>query len=709
MRKLLAALALMFCAPAAGAGSENRWLDTSYEAFLSRDLRASVRHFGDFPLFWWNHVVLDAMGDPAATETAARRICAALAESRLVARVPCLLKPVQAVADSWIADTPRRKPFPAETFDLQWQSAMAKAALPLPREIVEWLRKDPLNELEDLRQRLESAGSPGFIKKDGLLIDPPTGRVLIPVQLSYPPAESEKSAAVLKVVKQLCAKTACAGIHLLGPHAGTMENEMRIRADLQTVSVTGAAGLALLLVFLVFTRRARLLLLLPLMTIGMALAATLTWAVFGRIHAITLSFGPALVGLAFDYGVHAAFLDPRSRSAWRSNFMALLTSLVVMVLLAFSCVPLIRQMMFFSISGLIFSYAFFAHAMRRWPDTFRLAALRLSPRPSRPLATMAFALAGATGLLALNPLRLDLKQMNYQSPSTEELNSWWRDRGGGETPFTLSETRLENAHAARAWALAHGVRYEGPARDLPEPEVQKRNLSTWEGFCKADYFHRSELAERFFPPFQNLVCGDKAEVPAYLADFHNGGRWLNVLFAANEEQASLIRARFPEAQSPRELIRRFPERFAFELKWMLPLALLGALAFLGLHYRSAGPALLAALPFFSGVGLFALMSLILGLPLNFISLMGLLLVFGFSIDYGVFAVDLLRSGRPLDGDGVWSALAFCAVTTIAGFAPLAFAGHPVLHSLGHALLWGSVGTAIGAFWGIPAGHAWSRR
>ncbi len=704
--KVVLAFALFFCASPVFAG-ESRWIDTSYDSFLSHDLRESVSHYGEYPLFWWNHIVLEPSAESGQTEVIARQICASLSESRAIARTPCHAKALQLVAESWIADTPRRKPFPAATFDRQWQSALAKAALPIPREILEWLRRDPLNELDGLRLRHQSHGAGGFAQKDGLLFDPPTGRILIPVQFSHPPAESEKTALAMKVMDQLCLKTQCGGLHLIGPHAGTLENEMRIRADLNTVSVTGTAGLLLVVAFLLYTRRARLLLLFPLLGVGIALAAALTLAVFGRIHAITLSFGPALIGLALDYGVHAAFLDPKCRATWRSNFMALITSLVVMVLMAFSSVPLIRQMMFFATTGLIITYFLFHFVMRRSPQTFQLSPLLLAPRPSRPLGALAIALSAATLLLVFTPLRLDLKQMNFQSATTEDLNAWWMNRQGSETPFTLSEEKMEKAYAAKAWALTYGVRYEGPARDLPEPKVQERNRSTWKGFCTGDDFYRSELAERFFPPFQNLVCGERTGVPAYLADFYHGGRWLNVLFAANDAQAAAIRQHFPEAQSPREMIRRFPQTFARELKWMLPTALILALAFLGFYYRSLTPALLASLPFFSGTGLFALMTLLLDLPVNFISLLGLLLVFGFSIDYGIFAVDHFRSGEK-EGHGMWSALSFCAITTMAGFAPLAFGQHPVLNSLGHALLWGSVGTAIGAFWGIPFGYRWVR-
>lgn len=691
------------------ASGEPKWLDTTYDSFLTPQMKSAVANYRQYPLFWWNFVVVDRSGPPGQTEKIAAQICYALSESRAIRKLPCSfnLKNLKEFAESWIADTPLRREFPG-SFDLEWQSTLAKAALPLPREVLEWLRRDPLNELEDLKLRLESRTATPFTRKGGLLIDEHSGRVLIPVQFSFPPTESTRTAQFTEILNELCKKTSCGGIHMFGPHSGNLENEMQIRRDLDVVSSIGIGALVFLFGFILYTRRQRLLLLFPVMGLGVLCAGVLTVLVFGRIHAVALSFGPALVSLAMDYGIHAAFLDPRAKSTWRSNFIALLTSLVIMALLGLSAIPLLQQMMFFAVSGLILTYGFFYLAMTRWPRHFAVEKFALAPRPSKPLAGLSFTLALAVlGLFAL-PLHLDIKQMNFQSAKSEQLIQWFQKENGIELPYTVVENSVEQSHAAKAWADANGIRYEGLANDLPPAHIQAKHKSTWQEFCQGDYFMRSEQAERFFPPFINLVCGERPEVPNYLADFYSSGKWLGVFFAANETQADAVKERFPAATSPREVIVEFPKIFAGELRWMLPVSLLGALLFLGLYYKNLPLALLSALPFACGVGAFTAMIFILNLPLNFISFMGLLMVFGFSIDYGIFAVDFMKDPTK-DREGVWSALTICAATTITGFAPLAFAGHPVLNSLGHALLWGSVGTFIGSFWGVPAGFRFLRR
>ncbi len=702
MRIFTALMPLIFLS--SWSAADPRWLETTYDTFLTSELKSTVSNYRDYPLFWWNFIVIEPSSNSQAV---AATICEAIGESRAVAKLPCHfnLKSIKELAESWIADTPLRRNFPGAAFELQWQSAMAKAALPLPRELLEWLRRDPMNELEDLRLRLESRTTASFTRKGGLLLEESTGRVLIPVQLAFSPTESERTAAFVKILESLCQKTACPGLHMFGPHVGNMENEMQIRADLNAVSIAGIVALIGLFAFIIYRRRERLLLLFPIMGLGVAAAAVLTVLVFGKIHAITLSFGPALVGLALDYGIHAAFLNPAAKATWRSNFMALITSLVIMTLLGFSSVPLLRQMMFFAVAGLIFSYALFYWAMTKYPRQFSVPSFSLTPKASTPLAILSSVLAAAVALLFWQPLRLDLKQMNFQTAKSAELTSWFTEKNGLDSPYTMIENEadpVESSHVAKAWAKAQGIRYEGLANDLPPPSEQKKHQATWKTFCEGDYFRRHSDAERFFPPFINLVCGDRPAVPPYLADFHSGGKWLGVFFAADDAQGEIIKQKFPSAASPREMIVAFPRVFADELRWMLPIALLGSLIFLTLYYRNFLLAALAALPFACGVGTFALVTIAFGLPINFISLMGLLMVFGFSVDYGIFAVDYMKSPGP-ERAGVWSALTFCAVTTVAGFAPLALAAHPVLNSLGHALLWGSIGTYIGSFWGVPAG------
>lgn len=97
-------------------------------------------------------------------------------------------------------------------------------------------------------------------------------------------------------------------------------------------------------------------------------------------------------------------------------------------------------------------------------------------------------------------------------------------------------------------------------------------------------------------------------------------------------------------------------------------------------------------------------------PVDLISILGLLMVFGFSIDYGVFATDLYvknsealqKMDLPHLEQSVFSTLSLAAFTNLVGFFPLVFAQHTVLHQLGYALFFGTLGTYFGTIWGVPA-------
>lgn len=694
------------CGAHASAAS---WMDESYEVFLSGKLKRAVTNYRDYPVFWWNFFIFEKGASAGDAQAAAERVCAQIGSTKLkgIGKLPCYFTAdaMGEFAQSWLADTALRRDFPgAAEFMTEYSATLGKAALPLPREILKWLRMDPLDELNALKKLLQDKPTGKFEARGAYLYEPESGRVLMPVQFDFPPTHSSESRQVANAIEKLCSEDgACTGVTLFGPHAGSMENEFQVREDVGTVSLVGTLSLLALVAFIIWSRRYPLLYLLPIMGVTLALSAVATVAVFGSIHAISLSFGPGLVGLAMDYGIHAAFLDPRSKHTWRSNFMALITSLVIMILLGFSSIPLLRQMMFFGALGLTLTYFAFYFVMIRYPDAFTVSSFDIRPRPSRALEVVSLICLLGAGAVFMHPLRLDLKNLSYESPKTAELNPWFFKQAKEGVPYTLPETP-----EVGKWARDNGIRYEGAGNLLPSQDEQERHLNTWRKPCADGLFKSGTQAAKFFAPFEQTVCQRlqarplTLPAPAYLADFTNGQTWTAVLFPANEQQTAAIHARFPAASSPRELIGEFPKTFATELGWMLPVSLLGALIFLFFHYRRLSLALLAYVPFLTGVGAFALMAWPLQLPLTFVSLAGLLLVFGFSLDYGIFAVDyMLEPTR--ERAGVWSALTICAVTTTAGFAPMAMGQHPVLHNLGHALLWGSIGTFVGTFWAVPAG------
>ena len=169
----------------------------------------------------------------------------------------------------------------------------------------------------------------------------------------------------------------------------------------------------------------------------------------------------------------------------------------------------------------------------------------------------------------------------------------------------------------------------------------------------------------------------------------------------SDEQESFVRTSIPTAHSLREVVLAFPQTLARELMWMAPLSVFLVLVILMIYYRRLSYSLVALVPFLSGLGLFTVLALAFHLQVSFITVIGLVMCFGFSFDYAVFAVDsfAFQNGEP--GHGVWEAISTAALATLAGFVPLLFCRHPVLTHLGQALCISTTGCYLGAVWGVP--------
>ncbi len=700
---------ILFTGAVCGAAE---WLDRSPEVFLTRKLNAVTSRYREFPVFWWNFIVVDGQ----LTRDEGEKFCGEVQAKwgTAAAKMPCNFSPRQlaSLTHDWLADLPGRRTLPAQS---EWQKSMglvlSKASMPLPREMLELLRKDPFDTLAELKSRLDQRRPFDLPMTGGMIVDSSGRQTWMPVQLNYSPADSEKTAALNVSLKDACKNIeGCKAVTMFGPHFSNLENETRIREDINVVSVAGTVSLLLVALFVMYTRRQRIVLLMPILGAGLALAAVITVAVFGKIHGITLAFGPGIVGLAMDYGVHAVFMDPRSKATWKSNLAGLLTTLVILLILIFSQIPLLRQLMFFSAVGLIVSFVLFYAFLHRWPRAFMTKPYDFTPKTWIAGEYFAIGMLACCLLIFSRPLDLSIQHLNYESKSTVGLREWFTRHSTSLQPYWLEENAenpLASSHATRAWAAATGIAYEGAANFLSENDAVNR--ATWSELCKpGSPLKFLPVQEKFFAPFfEQVGCAQTVhrydlagDYPDYLKDFTAQGRWASLLFPTGTEQAEAVKQKFPEATTPREIFGAFPKIFMRELTWMVPAAFILALAFLYFHFRRLRFTLLSVVPFLTGVGCYALVAVSFSLPLSFISLIGLLMVFGFSLDYGIFVVDLLREHNE-NKYGVWSALSICSFSAVAGFAPLIFAGHPVLNDLGQTLLWGSLGTFIGTFWGIP--------
>lgn len=697
------------------APSQAGTFDRSHAIFFPPELKDSIGAQQEFPLFWWNFAVLEPRAADGTEDWAgAERLCAALknAGSALVRRAECgqSVSELGPLLGQWARDYPLRAPFPGvPAIKRKMAATLAKASLPSgDASLLSILQSDPLEGWLELKTRAEKRISVKLPRNRGFFADPETRRIVVPVQLAFPPGETRKTL-------ELREKTAGAVWILIGPHGSTLSNEAQVALDLKSVSWVGSLLLLLFAAFLAASKRWRLLLIVPPVLVAIGVAVLSVILLQGSIHGLTLALGTGIIGLALDYGLHAA-LDGDQARVWKSNLMGLLTTIVGLLVLMSSSVPLLRQMMLFACIGLVTAWLLLFILFMAIPERLVSHPLPLRFYASKPAAVAIGLIFGFAllGVVAVRP-NFEIQQFDYQDSPTRATSRWLFKTLNLRSPlFSINagEGAHDASHAEKTWADSQGITLETVSGYLPPLALQQKNIATWAPACHLSERTFTALEQKFFAPFLStslcptvvataLTDPELTHTRSYLAHLGSGNRWISLWLPSSDDQERAIRERFPAAVSLKEMVMTFPRTLARELSWMGPLALLLAGGSLGLYYRNRRLVLAALIPFFTGLGLVALAVFALGLETSFISIVALIIVFGFSIDYGIFATDLGLRAQGWKPDGVWTAITFAAIATVSGFVPLLFCRHPVLAHLGQTLFLGAVGTYLGTIWGIP--------
>jgi len=683
------------------------WMDRSHTIFLPPSIHESLNLQMEFPTMWWNFAVIDpvnGVSDFARAEAVCRGVTPLVGDLLLKTGCPDV-KSFMPLLSDWSHDLFLRQTYPgAEKLRDALASARAKASLPMDRDLLNVLRGDPLETYMELKHLMMKNVEIGLTQEKGFFVDPRTKKIAIPLQFAFAPQETDKSHTITAAV------TGAGGAVLIGPHMSAAENESRVRHDVDLITWIGAAITVLQLLFIVVTRRYNYLWLIPPVVVGVGGAIGLTILIFGSIHGLTLSLGTGLIGLALDFGLHSAH-NIHWRGVWRANLFGLLTTFAGLLAISLSGIPLLRQMMVFASLGLIISYSLYYWMHSRFPERFQVRAFHIHPRLNKVKTTLALAFAAMSvvGLTFLRP-NLNMNQFDYQTPSTHDNLIWLYSLINKQMPlFSVGrhdEKMFATAEKQTAWASEHGVALSNFAQFIPDPDKQYANAATWRSRCAE--MPRDPVDQSLFKPFfgawpcQDIAVHQSNTIQrAYLRDIVSNDHWLTIWYPTSDAQIEAIKHYDTESYSLKDVVQQFPTTLGAELRWMLPLSLgLCFLLLLG-YYRKLGPSLISLIPFLSGVGLYFACVVVLGLGFSFISIISLIMIFGFSIDYGIFATNLYILDDPPEENGVWTCLLFAALATLLGFLPLVFCHHPVLIHLGQTLVVGTVGTLLGTIWGIP--------
>jgi len=510
------------------------------------------------------------------------------------------------------------------------------------------------------------------------------------------------------------------------------------QSEMSAIGLGSVVGIVLL-VALVFRRASVLALVLLPILVGTLCASSVALLVFGSIHALTLVFGASLVGVAVDYGllylcsgVGEQPFDPfaRRRRLFAGLSLALATVVCAYAGLALAPFPGLRQMSLFAGVGLVAAWLtvmlWYPWLARANPHGEKLAATLGRARAAWPsfgrgrvglaLATVVV-LVAAPGIARIHvqddvralqsvPLPLLLEQAEVAKLAGVASPAQLFVVRGASPEETLQR---EEALGAKLSAMVGEGTLEGfqaVSRRIPSRARQQADCTALRGLYsdaqwQAAMNEASGLdATRFA---EQLRC-EPLDFDAWLANPVSEAfrpLWLGRVGDAyasvtmlNGLQGAAVVARLqalatqlpgvswvdkPAAIS--EVLQRYRSRMLWVVVGAYVLALVLMLARYGRDaWRPLAPPLAGSLLALGVLGWS-------GLPFQLFAVLGLFLVLGMGVDYGVFLIE-----QPRRGDGAtWLAVSMAALMSILSFGLLALSHMPALRVFGLTTLVGIAG------------------
>ncbi len=645
------------------------------------------------PVTWWNFLFYDS------SKIQRSKVCDLLSglDKESILFNPCGNLPVnQQWLNRWSKENLLHSPPPQSLRDVEKKlnHALVQLSLPLPTGQLEILRTNPLadfSKLEAVFSRFFETSEPSTDKWKA-----------IPILFHFPPSKVSKTENLLKSFP-----TDSSHFHWVGPHIGTYENQQTIIKDVKKVLTTGTLLLGLLFLFLILRGRVAYLLLIPILGISCLFAYLVVHWAWGSIHGLTLAFGSGLIGISMDYAFHG-WKTNHDHFLWKTNSIGFTTTFGAFLLLTFFSIPLIRQISFFTSTGLACAFILSFSLSRLMSTRWKIAPLNV-PRFNIS-KTIRLSLLGLFLLLAVFKIPgfhydFALKKMDHsislrpegvsdedlfndssrlgflpvQANRQEEIISWGRNENlsllGSHSLFTTrhSEDSLQK------W-----IQWSCP----PGQGIKALDNPTFQKIFREFYS---------FLSCENLQTYRLNDWKSSLNLFKNQNQELLIVKANNKNQYDKIKDRWPQSFFVSDFTKNFSKSMEKDTIQYLIIIFLFVSSLLLIVFQKRFP--LVILPTLGAVlGLILLVGFS-GRPATFMTFMGLLILLGLTLDYGIFCTAFLKRRKPLDD--VFGAVSLSALTSICGFAPLAFCTHPVLRDLGGSIIFGLMGACFVTFIAYP--------
>lgn len=604
----------------------------------------------------------------------------------------------------------------------------------------ELLLKDPL---QLIMHRVSDAGeiaSSGQLNmKDGLLYTRDESFLLMIIDPTNPPSESETNSALVHEVQALTDSLASEfeikETMVFGGPVIAVTNADRIRADIKVVAWL-SVGFILLLLLIAFRNPFTPLLFLLPPVFGFVVGLGAYSLIIPRISALAVGVGTIMLGIAIDYSFHFFnhYRHNGSVSATLKEIRQPLLLGCLTTVLAFFGLRLVNSEIlreFGMLAGfiLVFSALF---VLTFLPALIQLTGFKMKPTKSESslripnwlqkaaVPTLALATIGLLfyaddaqfedDLNALNyfPEHLQVAQDRISGPSDEELTYVLLK---GEPTEALSRASTLNQALETAKENGLDVEWSNAAGLIHVPEFvldqdwvlpdHVAEIGTELGLRSAafaNYLHEdaidndARLQDAFsMPILENLVLNDEkgfALVFPITGKKSDSETIKEVVASANESS-------FAMASMAKALIDMVSE----DLNLILLITSILVFFTLLLNYGRIELALITFLPMVvSWIWILGFCGLF-EIKFNMVNVVVTTFIFGLGDDYSIFISDGILSKHRQGIDKLKSyrgAILLSALTTIVGTGVLAFAGHPALKSIAILSVVGMISVVLAA-------------
>jgi predicted exporter len=573
--------------------------------------------------------------------------------------------------------------------------------------------------------------------------------VVLPLTIKLPAFSLEAQHAVVPLLERARhaarqtapeAEVLTAGVIL---HAAAAAEQAR--REVSIIGIGSTLGIVLL-TWAVFRSLKPIVWVMLSIAVGCLAAVSMTCLVFDHIHALTLVFGASLIGVAEDYGIYYLCNRVDEQADGRQLFrrvlpaltLALITSVIGYLALALPPFPGLRQMAFFSATGLVFAWITVAcwfpelaqgGALRRGELAARYSATlarwpRLHSGPPALVGVSLFLMLVAVGLFHLQA-RDDIRLL--QNPPKELLAQQMKV---GKLLDAPSPVQFYLVRGATVDAVLE--REEVLTRRL-EPLIAKRviggysALSSWTPSSPVRTARTAAVEEKLLGGdgalslvakrigedhrwvdatrkrlraadeplgIDDLLKSAPGEPLRYLWLGQIDGNYVSVVALRGIEYSSLPRLR--EAAEGLEgvaWVDRIDEissvlgRYRRYMGWVAFFSYFAVYALLyprysGGAWRVVAPAAVASVTVLALLGA-------LGHPLQLFHVLALMLLLGIGVDYGIFLHEPASRRDSIS----WLAVGVSAASTVLSFGLLALSRTPALQAFGLTVLIG-----IAAVW-----------